>query len=136
MTTYTINEFATHVLKELGVIGAEETPTSADLEWTKEKAQSEIMFLNGIGIPVWNGSEISIPQEYLSALSRRVALAVGPSYGLGDGPSAQMAMREAEREGFPHAAAFEQARRRCGQTMQCGGCPASTSRWDKWLRHP
>lgn len=97
MTTYTEDEFATRVLKDLGVIGAEETPTSADLEWAKETALSEIMALAAIGLPIWNGSEVSVPQEYLTILSRRVGLALAPSYGQTDPATAQLAMREAER---------------------------------------
>lgn len=97
MTTYTETEFATRVLKDLGIIGAEETPSSADLEWAKETAASEISLLAATGIPIWNGSGVAIPQEYLSTLSRRVALAVAPSYGETDMATAQNAMREAER---------------------------------------
>lgn len=97
MTTYTADEFGTRVLKDLGLIGAEETPTSADLEWAKETASSEIMMLSALNLPIWNGSDLAIPQEYLSTLSRRVALAVAPSFGLVDMATAQQAMREAER---------------------------------------
>lgn len=97
MTTYTDDEFATRVLKDLGLVGAEETPSSADLEWAKETAATEITMLSAMGINVWNGSEVSIPQEYLGILSRRVGLAVAPSFGLTDIASAQAAMREAER---------------------------------------
>ena len=97
MTTYTEDQFATRVLKDLGIIGAEETPSSADLEWAKETAASEISLLAATGIPIWNGSEVAIPQEYLSTLSRRVCLAVAPSYGSTDMVAAQNAMREAER---------------------------------------
>lgn len=95
--TYTETQFATRVLKDLGIIGAEETPSSADLEWAKETAASEISLLAATGIPIWNGSGVAIPQEYLSTLSRRVALAVAPSYGETDMATAQNAMREAER---------------------------------------
>jgi hypothetical protein len=97
MTTYTADEFGTRVLKDLGLIGAEETPTSADLEWAKETAASEIMMMAALRLPIWNGSDLSIPQEYLSTLSRRVCLAVAPSFGLTDLATAQQAMREAER---------------------------------------
>lgn len=96
--TYTETQFATRILKDLGIIGAEETPTSADLEWAKETAASEISLLAATGIPIWNGSEVTIPQEYLSTLSRRVCLAVAPSYGATDMATAQNAMREAERQ--------------------------------------
>lgn len=97
MTTYTEDEFGTRVLKDLGLLGSDETPTAEDLEWAKETAGAEIAMLSSIGLPIWNGSELSIPQEYLTILSRRVGLAVAPSYGLTDPASAQMAMREAER---------------------------------------
>lgn len=97
MTTYTEDDFANRVLKDLGLVGAEETPTAADLEWAKETALSEIMMLAALQLPIWNGSELSIPQEYLTTLSRRVCLAVAPSFGLASLPDAQNAMREAER---------------------------------------
>lgn len=97
MTTYDETQFATRVLKDLNIIGAEETPSAADMAWAKETAMSEILLLSAIGLPIWNGSELSIPQEYLTALSRRVCLAVGPSFGNSDFASAQAAMRDAER---------------------------------------
>lgn len=81
MTTFTETQLATRVLKDLGIIGAEETPTSADLEWAKETASSEIDLLAAKSISIWNGSGDSIPNEYLTALSRRICLAVSPSYG-------------------------------------------------------
>jgi hypothetical protein len=97
MTTYTANEFGTRVLKDLGLVGAEETPSSADLEWAKETAAAEISMLAALNLPIWNGSEVAIPQEYLTMLSRRVGLAVAPSFGMMDAASAMSAMREAER---------------------------------------
>lgn len=96
MTTYTDDQFATRVLKDLGLVAAEETPSYADLEWAKETAMSEILMLNALGIPIWNGSELDIPPEYLSTLSRRVGLAIAPSFGLTDLAAAQNAMRAAE----------------------------------------
>lgn len=97
MTTYTEDQFATRVLKDLGLVNADETPSSVDLEWAKETAGSEILLLASLHLPIWNGSALSIPQEYLTILSRRVGLAVAPSFGLVDLAAAQMAMREAER---------------------------------------
>ena len=97
MTTYTDEELATRVLRDLGLYGAEETPSDADLQWTIETNSAEIASLSAIGIPVWNGSDLTIPQEYLTILSRRCGLAVAPSFGLVDLAAAQMAMREAER---------------------------------------
>ena len=39
---FTLSELATRVLKDLGLVGAEETPSSADLAWAQETCSSEI----------------------------------------------------------------------------------------------
>lgn len=96
MTTYNEDQFATRVLKDLGLVGAEETPSAADLAWAKETAATEILMLASIELPIWNGSEMEIPQEYLGVLSRRVGLAVAPSFGLIDIATAEQQMRAAE----------------------------------------
>jgi hypothetical protein len=96
MTSYTTTELATRVLKDLGLVGAEETPSSADLNFAIETSQSEVLMLNAKGIPIWNGSEIEVPQEYLTALSRRIGLAIGPSFGLMSLADAEQAMPLAE----------------------------------------
>jgi hypothetical protein len=98
MTTYTTAELATRVLRDLGLVAAEETPTAADLDWATETVQSEVGLLAAKGIPIWNGSDVSIPQEYLTVLSRRIGLAAAPSYGLTDVASATVAMDLAERD--------------------------------------
>lgn len=97
MTTYTQADLATRVLKDLGLIGAEETPSATDLLWSEETVGSEVAMLGSIGLPIWNGSDIAVPLEYLTPLSRRIGLAVAPSFGLMDAASALLAMREAER---------------------------------------
>jgi hypothetical protein len=97
MTTYTANELATRTLRELGLLDASEDPSAEDLAWAVETNGSEILMLSAIGLPIWNGSEISVPQEYLTTLARRCALAVAPAFGLMSLSDAQMAMREAER---------------------------------------
>jgi hypothetical protein len=84
-------------LRDLGLIGAEETPSAADLQFAKETAETEIMLLSALGMPLWNGSEVSIPQEYLGILSRRVGLALAPAFGLADGPAVEQAMKIIER---------------------------------------
>ena len=97
MSTYTAAEFATRVLKDLGLVGSTETPSAVDLAWAKETAISEIQMMADLGLPIWNGSELDIPASYLTTLSRRVGLALAPSYGMMSLADAQMAMREAER---------------------------------------
>src|SRR5712671_754110 len=97
MPTYSQSDLATRVLRDLGLIGAEEVPSAADLQWSAETVGSEVALLGSIGLPIWNGSDLSVPLEYLAPLSRRIGLAVAPSFGLLDTASAQLAMREAER---------------------------------------
>lgn len=97
MTTYSQTDLATRVGKDLGLLGAEETPSAADLEWLKETVASETAMLASIGLPIWNGSDMAVPLEYLTPLSRRIGLAVAPSYGLMDMATALLGMREAER---------------------------------------
>ncbi len=98
MTFYSTAELATRVLKDLGLVGAEETPTAADLVWTEEAVTSEIAMMGKKGIPIWNGSEVAIPTEYLTTLSRRIGLAVAPSFGQGDIASATAAMQLLEAD--------------------------------------
>jgi hypothetical protein len=97
MTTYSKSDLATRMLKDLGLVAAEETPSAADLDWAAETVSSEVAMLATLGLPIWNGSEMSVPLEYLTPLSRRCGLAVAPSFGLMDQATAQVAMREAER---------------------------------------
>lgn len=97
MTTFSQSDLATRVLRDLGLVAAEEIPSAADLEWAEETVSSEVGMLASIGLPIWNGSDMSVPLEYLAPLSRRVSLAVAPSFGLTDTATASLAMREAER---------------------------------------
>lgn len=97
MTTYSLSDLATRVGKDLGLIAAEETPSAADLDWLEETCSGEIAMLGTIGLPIWNGADVSVPQEYLTPLSRRIGLAVAPSYGLMSPADSILAMREAER---------------------------------------
>lgn len=97
MTTYSQSDLATRMLKDLGLIASEEVPSAPDLEWAQETVGSEVAMLAVIGLPIWNGSDMAVPQEYLTPLSRRCGLAVAPSFGLMDIATATLAMREAER---------------------------------------
>lgn len=92
MTTYSRSDLATRVLRDLGLVGADETPSSADQSWAEETVASEVALLTAKGIPIWNGSDEAVPLEYLTLLSRRIGLAVGPSFGLIDLGTATQAM--------------------------------------------
>ena len=97
MTTFSKSDLATRVLKDIGLVAAEETPSADDQTWAEETVGSEVQLLSSIGLPIWNGSEVAVPEEYLTVLSRRIGLAVAPSFGLMSMADAQLAMREAER---------------------------------------
>jgi hypothetical protein len=97
MTTYSRADLATRVLKDLGLISAEETPSAVDLEWSGETIDSVVPMLAALGLPIWNGSEMAVPQEYLVPLSGRIGLSVAPSFGLMSPAEAMLATREAER---------------------------------------
>lgn len=107
MTTYSRSDLATRIGRDLGVIGAEETPSAADLAWLEETVSSEVAMLGVVGMPIWNGSDMEIPQEYLTPLSRRIGLAVAASFGLTDLATAELAMERAEnvlaKMAAPHA---------------------------------
>ena len=95
--TYSLSDLATRVGKDLGLIAAEETPSAPDLDWLSETCSAEIAMMSALGLPIWNGSDVAVPQEYLTPLSRRIGLAIAPSYGLADPATAMATMREAER---------------------------------------
>lgn len=97
MTTFTKTELATRILRDAGLIGAEETPSAADLEFAEETLSSEIDLMAETGINVWNGSEEEIPNSYLTALSRRIVLALSPAFGLASAVEVEAAIDRAER---------------------------------------
>ncbi len=96
MTTYTEAQLATRVLRDLGVVASDETPSSQDLNDAVEIIASEIPSMAVRGISIWGGSGTVVPQEYLTALSRRLGLSVAPTYGMGLDQSA-IAIEAAER---------------------------------------
>lgn len=96
-TTFTEDELATRVLREIGIVESGEAPSNIDLVWAKETNASEIALLAAIQMPIWNGSYLSVPLEYYTTLARRLALAVAPSFGIVDLAKAQMAIDAADR---------------------------------------
>lgn len=82
MTDYTIAELATRVLKDLGLVGSDETPSSEDLNDTVEIINSEVASMSARRLDIWGALSDAIPQEYLSPLSRRLGLSVAPMFGM------------------------------------------------------
>lgn len=98
MTTFTKAELATRILRDTGLIGAEETPSAIDLEFAEETLSSEIDLMAAKGIVIWDGSEVSIPNSYLTTLSRRIGLALGPAFGLGSIADVTVAIPTVEQD--------------------------------------
>lgn len=90
MTTYSLSDMATRVLKDLGLVAADETPSGDDLTWAQETVSAQVATLAELDMPIWNGSDMDVPQAYFLPLSNRIGLAIAPSFGL-------MSLVDAER---------------------------------------
>lgn len=97
MTVYSQSDLATRILRDAGLIGAEEAPSAADLAFAQETLSSEIDQMGEISIRIWNGSEIEVPNAYYTALSRRIVLAISPAFGLASAAEVELAMEKVER---------------------------------------
>lgn len=82
MTTYSQSDLATRVMRDLGLVSAEETPSAEDMSYAIETIESEIELLSQLNMPIWNGSSMAVPSLYMTALSRRLGLALGPAFGV------------------------------------------------------
>lgn len=81
MTTYTLSELATRVLRYESLIGAEETASAADSEDAQVIIQSEMESMAARGISFWNVSTDTISTEYLMPLVKRLGPIVGAAFG-------------------------------------------------------
>lgn len=96
-TTYTLSDLATRSLKDAGLIAAEETASAADLVWAEQTITEVAAELAAVGIRIWGGSEASVPNGYLLALSARVGISMATSFGLLTYEQAEMAKEPAEK---------------------------------------
>ena len=96
MTTYSTNDLATRALRKANLIGAEETPTAADLEFAQESIVSDTAALIAEGIVMDNGSAESIPIEQLDPRADYHAVAFKKDYGLINEVEAEQA-RQSQR---------------------------------------
>lgn len=97
MTTFTKADLATRILRDAGLIGAEEVPSAIDLLFAEETLSSEIDLMAATGIRIWDGDEESVPNSYLTALSRRIVLAMSPAFGLASAADVELAIERVER---------------------------------------
>jgi hypothetical protein len=84
MTTYTESDLATETLRSAGLIGIDEVPSAAELVDTEQSNSSVLATLAAIGLPIWNGSEIQVPEEYFVELSIRLSMPLRLKNGMID----------------------------------------------------
>jgi|EndMetStandDraft_8_1072994.scaffolds.fasta_scaffold917617_2 hypothetical protein len=84
MTTYTETELATQTLRAPGLVGIEETLSAAEYVDVVQSNRSVIATMGAIGLPIWNGSELSVPEEYFVELALRLSLPIQMANGLID----------------------------------------------------
>lgn len=84
MTTYTETDFATETLRSPGLVGIDDVLNGSEYDDVVRSNRSVITMLNTIGLPIWNGSELEIPESYLVELALRCSLPLQFKYGLID----------------------------------------------------
>lgn len=97
MTTYSESDLATETLRTPGLLGAEETPSAADFVDTEQSNRSVIATMASLGLPIWNGSAIAVPEEYFVELAVRCSLPIQMKNGLIDAQTYLGLIDESER---------------------------------------
>ena len=82
MTTYSRTDLATRALRKANLIGAEETPSAADLDFASEGIASDTAALAIEGISIVNGDDQAVPLEHLEPRARYHAISLKEDYGL------------------------------------------------------
>lgn len=82
MTTYTETDLATETLKSAGVVEIDGTLSASEFADATRSNGSVIQMLSAIGLPIWNGSEIEIPEHYFIELALRCSLPIQFKNGL------------------------------------------------------
>lgn len=91
MTTYTESDLATETLRSAGLIGIDEVPSAAELVDTEQSNRSVLATMATIGLPIWNGSVLDVPEEYFEELSIRLSLPLRLKNGMiGEGQYFQL----------------------------------------------
>ena len=80
--SYSETDLATETLKAPGLVDIEGTLTAAEFEDARQSNRSVVATLAVIGLPIWNGSEMSVPEEYFIELALRCSLPIQFKNGL------------------------------------------------------
>ena len=79
---YSRTDLATRALLKANLIGAEETPSAADLVYANEGIASDTAALVVENIVIWNGDDQVLPLEQLEPLARYYAITFQADFGL------------------------------------------------------
>lgn len=84
MTTYTETDLATETMRACGLTSIEEPLSAAEYVDVVQSNGSVIQMLATVGLPIWNGSEIDVPEAYFVELALRCSLPIQFKNGLID----------------------------------------------------
>lgn len=79
---YSRTDLATRALRKANLIGSEEVPSAADLEFAQEGISSDTAALAIEGIVIENGSDQSVPLEQLNPLASYHSITFKSDYGM------------------------------------------------------
>lgn len=82
MTIYSESDLATETLRSPGLTGIDETLTAEEYADVVASNRSVITMLNLLGLPIWNGSELAVPDEYFVELAMRCSLPIQLKNGM------------------------------------------------------
>lgn len=82
MTVYTESDLATETLKSAALVEIDGVLSAAEFVDVVRSNGSVIQMLGKIGLPIWNGSEIDVPEEYFIELALRCSLPIQFKNGL------------------------------------------------------
>lgn len=88
---------AERVLRDLGLVAAEESPSADDLAFAEETVASVYAELAARGISLPDGSDEALPQAHLVCVSKRIGLDVATAFGLISVADAELAKPVTER---------------------------------------
>ena len=82
MTTFTESDLATETLKSASIVEIDGVLSASEFADVTRSNGSVIQMLGKIGLPIWNGSEIDVPEEYFVELALRCSLPIQFKNGL------------------------------------------------------
>lgn len=82
MTSFSSTDLATETMRACGLTSIEEPLNAVEFTDVVQSNGSVIQMLSSIGLPIWNGSEIDVPEPYFIELALRCSLPIQFKNGL------------------------------------------------------